>query len=472
MNEPAQHDGELRRGLQNRHIQLIALGGAVGTGLFLGTGGAIFVAGPSVLLGYAIAGFLAFLIMRQLGEMIAEEPVAGSFSYFAYKYWGEFPGFLAGWNYWILYVMVGISELTAGAAYLQFWWPELETWKSALFFFITINTINMAAVKAFGEMEFWFAIIKVAAICAMIAIGGYILFANPDLVPGASIKNLWEPATTGIHAGDPAYGGFFAKGLGGLILAVPVIMFAFGGLELVGITAAEADNPKIVIPKAINQVLYRILIFYIGTLTILLSLYHWSNLHPTDSPFVMIFERIGFLGVASTLNFVVLTAALSVYNSAVYCTSRMLFGLALQGNAPKYFSRTDARGVPITAMLLGGAVTFLVVPLNYFLPSWLDAFHAAMSVVVAALVINWAMISLAHLQFKKYKIREKQKTVFPALWFPYGNYLCIGFVIFVLCAMATPELGMVKAVIAVPIWIIITYIGYKLRKSLAKPKQK
>lgn len=458
-------DDKLKRGLKNRHIQLIALGGAVGTGLFLGTGSAIFQAGPSVILGYAIAGFFAFLIMRQLGDMVAEEPVAGSFSYFAYKYWGDFPGFLSGWNYWILYVMVGISELTAAAAYMQYWIPGLETWKSALVFFVLINAINLTAVKAFGEMEFWFAIIKVAAICAMILIGGYILFIDPALIPGATLKNLWQPALVGEHAGDPAFSGFLPFGVMGLIMAVPVIMFSFGGLELVGITAAEADKPRKVIPKAVNQVIYRILIFYIGTLTILLSLYHWSNLHPTDSPFVMIFDHTGFNAVAGTLNFVVLTAALSVYNSCVYCNSRMLYGLAMQGNAPKAFAKVDKRGVPVPSLLLSSALTFLVVPLNYFLPSWIDAFKTAMSVVVAALVINWAMISLAHLKFRKQMALNNHKTVFPSPWYPYANYICLVVVTFVMASMLLPSMGMEKTVIATPIWIALVYAGYRFFKS-------
>ena len=458
-------EGHLKRGLKNRHIQLIALGGAVGTGLFLGTGGAIFVAGPSVILGYALAGFLAFLIMRQLGEMDTEEPKAGSFSYFAYKYWGEFPGFLAGWNYWILYVMVAVSELTAVAAYMQYWFPGLETWVSALLFFILINAINLATVRAYGEMEFLFAIIKLIALAAMIGIGAYILLLSPERVPGAGIENLWRTPVSGEHAGDAAYGGFFPHGLKGLLLAVPIITFAFGGLELIGITAAEADNPQEVIPKAVNQVIYRILCFYIGILLILLSLYHWSNLHPTDSPFVMIFDRIGFKAVAGTLNFVVLTAALSVYNSSVYCNSRMLYGLALQGNAPKIFNKTDKRGVPGPAMLLSGVLTFLVVPLNYFLPSWIDAFHVAMSVVVSALVINWAMISLAHLKFKQYMTRNNHPTLFPSPCYPFSNYLCLATTVFILGAMATPDLGMLRAVLAVPIWVGLVYAGFRLLKK-------
>ncbi|MDR1975558.1 MAG: amino acid permease [Campylobacteraceae bacterium] len=454
---------KLHRGLKNRHIQLIALGGAVGTGLFLGTGSAIFSSGPSVLLGYAIGGLIVFLIMRQLGEMMSEEPMAGSFSYFAYKYWGNFPGFLAGWNYWILYVMVSVSELTAVAAYMQFWFPELPTWVTALIFFIVINVINFSTVKVFGEIEFWFSIIKISAIIAMIVFGLYILFLNTSLVPGASITNLWQAP-----AGVEGKSGFFPNGLYGLVMAIPIIMFSFGGLELVGIAAAEADEPQKTIPKATNQVLFRILVFYIGTVTVLLSLHHWSNLTKESSPFTMIFSAIGFKNVAGVLNFVILTAALSVFNSGVYATSRMLFGLSKQGNAPQIFSKLNTRGVPVAAMGLAALLTFTVVPLNYFLPKWVDAFGQAMSIVVAALVINWAMISLAHLFFRRAKDKEGTRTIFPTVLYPFGNYLCLAFVVFVLSVMATPQFGMFYSVLAVPVWIIFMYAMYRFNNKYKK----
>ncbi len=259
---------QLKRGLQNRHIQLIALGGAIGTGLFLGIGPAAVLAGPSVILGYAMGGVIAFFIMRQLGEMVVEEPVSGSFSYFAYKYWGAFAGFASGWNYWILYILVSMSELTAIGIYVHFWWPEIPLWASSLFFFIAINALNLSSVKVYGEAEFWFSIIKVVAIIAMIIFGIYLLFSGKG-GPQASIQNLWND------------GGFFPKGLlnkdekgafQGLFSAIALIMFSFGGLELIGITAAEAERPEKTIPKATNQVIYRILIFYVGALIILFSL--------------------------------------------------------------------------------------------------------------------------------------------------------------------------------------------------------
>ncbi|WP_148713614.1 amino acid permease [Chitinolyticbacter meiyuanensis] len=445
-----QQNGEaLKRGLKNRHIQLIALGGAIGTGLFLGIADTIRMAGPSVLLGYAIGGFIAFLIMRQLGEMVVEEPVAGSFSHFAFKYWGDFAGFASGWNYWVLYVLVSMAELTAVGIYVQYWWPDIPTWMSAAFFFVLINAINLTNVKAFGEMEFWFAIVKVVAIVGMIGFGGWMLFSGSG-GPEATVSNLW------------AQGGFFPNGVGGLVMAMAFIMFSFGGLELVGITAAEADDPEKSIPKATNQVIYRILIFYIGALAVLLSLYPWGKVVEGGSPFVMIFHALDSNLVADVLNLVVLTAALSVYNSCVYCNSRMLFGLAKQGNGPKALLKTNTRGVPLTAITISAAATLLCVLINYLIPG--KAFGLLMSLVVSALVINWAMISLAHLRFRKAKAAEGVTTKFKALWSPLGNYLCLAFLAAILVIMSMNE-GTQISVELIPAWLVVLGIGYLLKQK-------
>lgn len=443
-----QHGDQLKRGLKNRHIQLIALGGAIGTGLFLGIAQTIKMAGPSVILGYAIGGFIAFLIMRQLGEMVVEEPVAGSFSHFAYKYWGNFAGFASGWNYWVLYVLVAMAELTAVGIYVQYWWPEIPTWVSAAVFFLAINAINLANVKIYGEMEFWFAIIKVVAIIGMIVFGAYLLFSGLG-GPEATVTNLW------------AQGGFFPNGIMGLVMAMAVIMFSFGGLELVGITAAEADNPQKSIPKATNQVIYRILLFYIGSLTILLSLYPWGKVVEGGSPFVLIFHALNSNLVATVLNIVVLTAALSVYNSCVYCNSRMLYGLAKQGNGPKSLLKVDGRGVPVIAIAVSATATAFCVLINYLIPG--RAFELLMALVVSALVINWAMISLAHLKFRAAKNREGVEPKFKAFWYPFSNYLCLVFMAGILVIMyLTP--GIQISVLLIPVWVAILAIGYIVKQ--------
>jgi L-asparagine transporter-like permease len=451
----------LKRNLKNRHIQFIAFGGSIGTGLFLGIGGAISLAGPSVILGYLIAGLAVFMIMRQLGEMTTEEPMAGSFSYFAYNYWGSFPGFLSGWNYWIQYVLIGIVELTAAAAYTQYWFPTIATWEIVLFFFVIINALNLVAVKAYGEIGFWLSIIKVTAICAMILVGIYILTIVPNLVNGATIKNLWMAASVGKHANNPAFSGFFSHGLMGLIAAIPTITFAFGGLELIGLTAAEVTDPQKTIPKAINQVVFRTLIFYIGSITVLLSLYHWSNLRITDSPFVMIFDKIGLKYIAWIFNFVILTAALSIYNSCIYSNSRMIHSLALQNNAPKIFAKTNKKGAPVAAQILSGILTFLVVPLNYFIPNWFKAFQVVIDFVIVCIFVSWTLITMSHMKFKKQKNLEKHKTIFPSPLYPFTNYFVFLFIFFLLVTMVTRHPIMIKQVIVMPIWVLLVYIFYK-----------
>ncbi|AMP99615.1 Aromatic amino acid transporter [Pedobacter cryoconitis] len=466
-------DNKLKRGLQNRHIQLIALGGAIGTGLFLGIGPAAVLAGPSVILGYAVAGIIAFFIMRQLGEMVVEEPVSGSFSHFAYKYWGSFAGFASGWNYWVLYILVSMSELTAIGIYVHFWWPSIPLWTSSLFFFLTINALNLTSVKVYGEVEFWFSIVKVVAIIAMIFFGCYLLVSGSG-GEQASIQNLWND------------GGFFAKGLlssdgkggyQGLLSAIALIMFSFGGLELIGITAAEAENPEKTIPKATNQVIYRILIFYVGALVILFSLSPWKNITTDSSPFVMVFESLkGFqfnlFGqtvfftsiIANVLNMIVLTAALSVYNSCVYSNSRMLFGLAEQGNAPAFLSKLNKNHVPLKAILVSGLFVAISIVINKLMPE--KALGILMSLVVSSLMINWLMISITHLKFRKQKKAEHIKTKFPSFIYPLSNYICLVFLVGILVIMWIT--GMKLPVELIPGWLVLLYLCYLLVKRKQK----
>lgn len=440
--------GQLRRGLKNRHIQLVALGGAIGTGLFLGVSQSIQLAGPSALLGYALGGVVAFLIMRQLGEMVVEEPVAGSFSHFAHRYWGDFAGFLSGWNYWALYILVGMAELTAVGIYVHHWFPDVPTWVSAAVCFVLINAVNLAAVRFFGEFEFWFAIIKVVAILGMIAFGGWLLLSGQG-DGQASIENLWR------------HGGFFPNGLKGFVVSLAVIMFSFGGLELVGIAAAEAENPRKTIPLAVNQVVYRILIFYVGLLAVLLALHPWNQVADGGSPIVQIFASLGQNTTAHIFNVVVLTAALSVYNSGVYCNSRMLYGLASQGNAPRALRRVDRRGVPFVAIGVSALVTAVCVVLNYAFPK--DAFQMLLALVVASLVLNWALISATSLRFRAARERAGQPLHFKAVFYPYANYFCLGFMALILVILALDK-TMWISVALLPPWLLLNWAGWLLKR--------
>lgn len=459
-----QQETTLKRGLSNRHIQLIALGGAIGTGLFLGIGPAAVLAGPSVIFGYAFAGIIAFFIMRQLGEMVVEEPVSGSFSHFAYKYWGSFAGYASGWNYWILYILVSMSELTAIGIYVQYWWPDIPLWASSLFFFLAINALNLGSVKLFGEAEFWFSIIKVVAIVAMIVFGTYLLITGTG-GEQASLSNLTNN------------GGFFPKGwfektesgYQGLLAVMAIIMFSFGGLELIGITAAEAENPEKNIPKATNQVIYRILIFYVGALIILFSLSPWETITTKTSPFVTVFDNLKGMHfqlfgndisatnlIANALNVIVLTAALSVYNSSVYSNSRMLYGLAEQGNAPKFLLKLNKHSVPTSAIIVSSCFAAICILINKFVPE--KAFEILMSLVVSCLIINWIMISFTHLKFRKAKDIEQIQTKFPSFLYPISNYICILFLLAILIIMSIT--GMHVSVILIPVWLVLLYVTY------------
>lgn len=441
---------ELRRGLKNRHIQMIALGGAIGTGLFYGSATTIQTAGPAITLGYLIGGLVIFLIMRALGEMSVEEPVSGAFSHFAYKYWGEFPGFFSGWNYWFNYIVVSMAELAVVGTYINYWLPSFPTWVSALLFLTVITLINLINVEAFGEFEFWFALVKVVAIVAMIILGlAIILFGLGKGGEAIGFSNL------------TAHGGFFPKGITGLLLSLVMVMFSFGGVELIGITAGEADNPKKSIPQAINQVVWRILIFYVGALLVLISLYPWNKVGTTGSPFVEIFSQIGIPAAAGILNVVVLTAALSTYNSGLYSNGRMLHSLALQGNAPRMFTKVNKRGVPVTGVLVSSAVTLFAVVLNFLVPG--KVFLYLVSVALIAGIFNWAMILVTQLKFRAAKTPEEvEKLAFRLPFYPIANYLVLAFLAMIVGLMAyMPDYRF--SLYVGPIWIVLLYVGFKLR---------
>ncbi|WP_177505416.1 amino acid permease [Anaerosinus sp.] len=442
---------KMKRGLKNRHMQMIALGGAIGTGLFYGSASTIQLAGPAIALSYFIGGTIIFFIMRMLGEMAVDNPVSGSFSFYAKSYWHEFIGFLSGWNYWFNYVVVSMAELTAVGIYMNYWYPDIPQWVSALACLIIITLINLINVRMYGEFEFFTAIIKVVAIIGMIIFGTYLIFTQMGAFPDC-FANLWQ------------HGGFMPNGIWGLALSLVIVMFSFGGIELIGITAGEADNPNKTIPKAINQVIWRVLIFYIGTLVVLMTLYPWNEVGLEASPFVQIFSNIGIPAAANLLNIVVLTAALSVYNSAIYSNSRMLYGLAKQGDAPKIFTKLAKNGVPYIGIFVSSGITLIVVALNYFIPG--KVFMYLISIAVAAVVVSWVIITITHLKFRKLKIRENQveQLHFKSIGYPYINYLCLAFLIMIVLLMTQIE-DMQLAVGILPIWIGCLWIGYKIRKN-------
>lgn len=447
---PDSQTASLARHLKNRHIQLIALGGAIGTGLFYGAAESIKLVGPGIVVSYLIGGVIIYLIMRMLGEMSTQEPVAGAFSDFANRYWGGFAGFLSGWNYWLLYVLVSMAELTVVGLYVDFWVPGFPAWAAALIVWALVTAINLTQVELFGEFEFWLALIKILAIIGMIVLGLVLVFAG---VSGTDtgVANFWR------------YGGFLPNGVRGLLLSLVVVMFSFGGTELVGITAGEADDPGRSIPKAINQVLWRILLFYIGAVAVLVMLYPWNQIGVNGSPFVLIFSDLGIPAAAGILNVVVLTASISVYNSGMYSNGRMLFSLAEQGNAPRMFLRLGRNRVPWVGIAFSSACTFVVVVINFLVPH--GAFMRVMAVATAAAALTWLMIVLVHLKFRKAHARSE--LAFPSPWHPWTNWLCVAFLLLLVGLMAQLD-STRPAVYVLPVWILVLYAGYRVRQHRAK----
>ena len=442
-----EQDKKLNRGLKNRHLQMIALGGAIGTGLFYGSTATISMAGPAVILSYLFGGCVIFLIMRMLGEMAVDEPVTGSFSYYAEKYWGAFPGFLVGWNYWFNYIIVSMAELMAAAIYMNFWFPDLPQWVSILTCLAVITALNLVTVRAYGEAEFWMALVKILAILCMMVLGVYLIASDGRGFP-ENISNLWS------------HGGFLPNGLWGMALSVVPVMFSFGGIELIGITAGEAENPGRTIPAAINQIIWRILLFYVGTMAVLMALWPWNLVGKEASPLVQIFVYVGIPAAAHILNFVVLMAAVSVYNSAIYSNSRMLYRLARDGNAPAFLGRLSSQGVPVIGIFVSSAITLLTVVLDYFFPG--QAFMYMLSIATCAAVITWASIAVTHLKFRKYCEAQGRRTTFRAILHPAGNYFCLVFFAGIIALMAQiPEMQM--AVVVLPLWLLALWIGFRCK---------
>ena len=444
-----QQNSQLKRGLSNRHLQLIALGGSIGVGLFYGSSSTIQMAGPSILLAYLIGGFIIFTIMRALGEMAVDEPSSGSFSTYANKYLGHFTGFLSGWTYWFMWIVVGMAELTVLGVYVNYWFPDIPQWVTALVVLIAMTIVNLAHVKAFGEFEFWFAMIKVIAIVGMIIIGlAIILFGVGNGGEAMGFDNLW------------AHGGFMPNGFEGILMSLVLVMFSFGGVELVGISAGEAKDPQKSIPKAINNIVWRILIFYIGALGVMMIIYPWNEVGSDGSPFVQIFDYVGIPAAAHIINFVVITAAMSAFNSGLYGSGRMLHNLSIQKNGPKYFNKLSQNGSPVRGILFSSCVLLIAVVLNYVVPEQVFTYISAVATV--AVITSWMIILLAQIQFRKSKSKEEVAALqFKIPFFPISTYIAIAFLLMVVILMAFIP-GMRVALYVAPVWFFLLFVGYKV----------
>ena len=440
----------LHRGLSQRHVQMIALGGAIGVGLFYGSATTIKLAGPAITLSYLIGGIFIFFIMRALGEMAVAEPISGSFSAYAYKYISPFAGFFTGWTYWFMWVVAGMAEITALGVYVNYWFPGVPTWLSALVAIFVMTLVNLINVKAFGEFEFWFALIKVVAIIGMIGVGILIiLFGIGNNGQPIGLGNLWQ------------HGGFMPNGIRGIIFSLVMVAFAFGGVELIGITAGEAQNPEKSIPRAINSVVLRILIFYVGALSIIMILYPWNEIGLKGSPFVLIFAKVGVPAAASIINFVVITAALSSFSSGLFSTGRMLYTLALQDNAPKRFAKLGKSGTPITGIIFSASLLLIAVFLNYIVPD--KVFLYISSVATMAIITVWTIILFTQMKFRnKLTGQEISKLGFKMPFYPYSNYISLAFLGLIVVFMAVmPEMRL--ALYVTPIWFLILLGSYKTK---------
>ncbi|KQP72502.1 proline-specific permease [Microbacterium sp. Leaf288] len=440
----------LRRGLTARHIQMIALGSAIGTGLFYGSAGAIQAAGPAVLLAYMVGGAVVFVVMRSLGEMAVRHPVAGSFGQYASRYVSPFAGFLTGWTFTFEMFVVALADVTAFGIYMGFWFPDVERWVWILAVVFFITAANLLSVKVFGELEFWFALIKVLAIIAMI-VGGIaiIVFGLGNQSEGAAgLHNLVD------------HGGFMPNGVWGILLSMTIVIFAFGGTEVIGITAGEAQNPKKVLPRAINTVPVRILLFYVLALTVIMSIQPWNTIDGETSPFVSIFHNLGFEGAAHVLNVVVITAALSAINADFFGAARMLHGLAEQGHAPRAFLRATRTGVPFMTVIAMTGSLLVGVLLNVW-------FHDQIFFLIAALatfavVVVWLMILISHARMKR-EIRKDNllPSEFPVPLWPIANYIAMGVIgVVIIMIGVVPDTR--PALIVGAIWVAAVVACYAL----------
>lgn len=446
----------LQRNLSNRHIQLIAIGGAIGTGLFMGSGKTISLAGPSVILVYLIIGVMLFFVMRAMGELLLSDLQYKSFIDFSSDLLGPWAGFFMGWTYWFCWIITAIADVIAIAAYTQFWFPDLPQWVPALACVGLLLSLNLLTVKLFGEIEFWFAMIKIVAIVALVGTGlfmAYSAFVSPS-GRVAGLSNLWND------------GGFFPNGMMGFFAGFQIAVFAFVGIELVGTTAAEARDPARTLPRAINSIPVRIVIFYVMALVAIMAVTPWRDVVPSKSPFVELFVLAGLPAAAGIINFVVLTSAASSANGGVFSTSRMLYGLAEKGDAPRRFAMLSSRHVPASGLmfscicLLGGAA------LMYVIPDLVEAFTLVTTVSATLFMFVWSLILLSYLVYRKQRPALHAASRYKM---PGGRFMacaCLAFFAFIVVLLLL-EADTRQALFVAPLWFLLLGVGYAVARKRA-----
>ena len=456
-DDQAPAEQSLRRNLTNRHIQLIAIGGAIGTGLFMGSGKTISLAGPSIIFVYMIIGFMLFFVMRAMGELLLSNLEYKSFSDFASDLLGPWAGYFTGWTYWFCWVVTGMADVVAITAYAQFWFPGLSDWVASLSVIILLLVLNLATVKMFGEMEFWFALIKVLAIVTFLVVGTVFLGSGQPL----------DGNTTGFHL-ITDNGGFFPHGLLPALVLIQGVVFAFASIEMVGTAAGECKDPQTMVPKAINSVIWRIGLFYVGSVVLLVMLLPWSAYQAGQSPFVTFFSKLGVPYIGSIMNIVVLTAALSSLNSGLYCTGRILRSMAMGGSAPSFMAKMSRQHVPYAGILATLVVYVVGVFLNYLVPS--RVFEIVLNFASLGIIASWAFIIVCQMRLRKAIKEGKAADVsFKLPGAPFTSWLTLLFLLSVLVLMAFDYPNGTYTIAALPIIGILLVIGwFGVRKRVAE----
>ncbi|MFT2019388.1 amino acid permease [Streptomyces sp. 796.1] len=461
--DAASGDG-LKAGLKNRHLSMIAIGGVIGAGLFVGSGAGIAKAGPGILISYAIAGLLVVLVMRMLGEMAAADPSSGSFSAYADRSLGRWAGFTIGWLYWFFWVVVLAVEATAAAGILTDWVPAVPQWAWALLVMVVLTATNLASVGSYGEFEFWFAGIKVVAIAAFIVIAGLAVFGVLPGTDAVGTENL-----TG-------NGGFLPNGPGTILSGMLLVVFSFMGSEIVTLAAGESAEPAKMVSRATNSVIWRIGIFYLGSILLVVTLLPWDSKALVDEgPYVAALNKIGIDHAGTIMDVIVVTAVLSCLNSGLYTASRMAFSLGQRGDAPASFARVDKRGVPAVAIWSSVAFGFVAVIFNYTSPDTVFEFLLNSSGAVALFV--WLVICFSQLRMRPVIEREMPERHTVRMWlYPYLTYATIALIVFILGYMLYDDDGREMMVLSLVVGALVLVTSLVLdrrrRRAATVPSQR
>jgi amino acid transporter, AAT family len=441
----SERESGLQRGLGKTQIVMIGLGGAIGTGLFMGSGLAIGYAGPAVILSYVLAGFVALVMVFSLSEMAVVHPTAGSFGTYAEAYLNPWAGFMVRYTYWIAQVIAIGGEAVAAGLYMRFWFPGVPVWLWALGFCLVLLYVNSRSVGNFGTVESWFALIKVTAIVLFIILGAASIFG--------------DHAATAVHNLTGLPGGFFPKGLAGMWMGVIVGIFSFNGIEVIAVTSGEARNPQVAIPAALRTMLLRLFLFYVLAVTIIVTTTPWTATGVkvvAQSPFVSVFQHSGIAHAAGIMNFVVISAALSSMNTNVYLCSRMLFSLSRGHYAPQRLGSLSGRGTPVAAVLISGICILVAAGVSIVTP---NAYGYLLGVALFAAILVWMIILMSHLSFRRHHLASELPVRMPLFpWMQYGGLLMLAAI---LVTMGLDPNLYVSWVYGVP-WLILITAAYFL----------